>query len=99
MTVYPYYKLNPDRCIDSRKKWRVERTWVNSSADWGSSDPLSLVQVARHMKAKGFTEQQVTRLQGELDRLDAIERTLAGQRERLWASSTDSTSSPAASAT
>ena len=44
------------------KKWGVERTWVNSSADWGSSDPLSLVQVARHMKAKGFTEQQVTRL-------------------------------------
>lgn len=62
MTVYPYSKLNPERCIDILKKWGLERTWVNSSADWGSSDPLSLVKVAGHMKANGFTPAQVERL-------------------------------------
>ncbi len=62
LTVYPYSKLNPERCIDILRKWGVERTWVNSSADWGASDPLSLVKVAGYMKEQGFREQQVTRL-------------------------------------
>ena len=59
MTVYPYSKLNPVRAIDILKKWGLEKTMVNSSADWGVSDPLTLPKVAEHMKEQGFIEKQV----------------------------------------
>jgi hypothetical protein len=62
MTVYPYSKLNPVRCIDILKKWGLDRTMVNSSADWGWSDPTTLPQIAGHMKKNGFTAPQVEKL-------------------------------------
>lgn len=62
MTVYPYSKLNPVRCIDILKKWGLEKTMVNSSADWGVSDPTTLPKIATHMQANGFTETQATKL-------------------------------------
>lgn len=62
LTVYPYSKLNPERVADILKKWGVERTWVNSSADWGSSDPVSLPKVANHLKHQGFTQRQIEQL-------------------------------------
>ncbi|MBU0679503.1 MAG: TatD family hydrolase [Verrucomicrobia bacterium] len=62
MTVYPYSKLNPVRCIDILKKWGIEKTLVNSSADWGVSDPCTLPKIAGHMADNGFSESQVERL-------------------------------------
>ncbi len=62
LTVYPYSKLNPERVFDIVKKWGIERTWVNSSADWGSSDPTSLAKVAAHLKHNGFSEKQLETL-------------------------------------
>lgn len=62
MTVYPYSKLNPVRAIDMLKKWGLEKTMVNSSADWGVSDPTTLPKIAGHMKENGFTDQQVDQL-------------------------------------
>lgn len=62
LTVYPYSKLNPARVSGILKKWGIERTLVNSSADWGVSDPTSLAKVAGFMKDEGFAEQQVRQL-------------------------------------
>lgn len=62
LTVYPYSKLNPERVVGILRKWGLERTWVNSSADWGVSDPCSLPKVARFMKGEGFGEEQIRRL-------------------------------------
>ncbi len=62
MTVYPYSKLDPVRCIGILKKWGLERTMVNSSADWGVSDPTTLPKVAGHMKEKGFSAAQIEQL-------------------------------------
>lgn len=62
LTVYPYSKLNPERVTDILKRWGLERTLVNSSADWGVSDPTSLAKVARFMGEKGFAAEQVNRL-------------------------------------
>ncbi|MCX7009368.1 MAG: hypothetical protein NTY53_19345, partial [Kiritimatiellaeota bacterium] len=59
---YPYSKLNPERVVDIRKKWGLEQVLVNSSADWGVSDPCSLSKVARFMKQQGFSEQHVQKL-------------------------------------
>jgi uncharacterized protein len=62
LTVYPYSKLNPERVGNILKKWGIERTWVNSSADWGASDPTSLAKVAGHLKSEGFTAGQIEQL-------------------------------------
>lgn len=62
MTVYPYSKLNPVRCIDILKRWGLEKTMVNSSADWGVSDPCTLPKIAGHMKDNEFTEAQIQKL-------------------------------------
>ena len=62
MTVYPYSKLNPVRAIDILKKWGLEKTMVNSSADWGVSDPATLPKIASHMRGNGFNDAQVEQL-------------------------------------
>lgn len=62
MTVYPYSKLNPVRAIDILKKWGLNKTMVNSSADWGVSDPTTLPKIAGHMRENGFTDAQVEQL-------------------------------------
>ncbi len=62
LTVYPYSKLNPERVVDILKRWGINRTLVNSSADWGVSDPVSLPKVAGYMEEKGFETEQIKKL-------------------------------------
>lgn len=62
LTVYPYSKLNPQRVVDILKKWGLERTLVNGSADWGVSDPCSLPKVARYMREQGFSEEHMKKI-------------------------------------
>jgi len=56
MTVYPYSKLNPERVSAMVKQYGHQRVIVNGSADWGVSDPLSLVKVVDFMRADGHGE-------------------------------------------
>jgi predicted metal-dependent TIM-barrel fold hydrolase len=53
MTVYPISKLTPARVSQLIREFGVERMIVNGSADWGISDPLSLVKVAEFMRGDG----------------------------------------------
>ena len=53
MTVYPISKLTPARVSAMIREYGSERMIVNGSADWGVSDPLSLVKVVRHMQGDG----------------------------------------------
>lgn len=53
MTVYPISKLTPQRVSAILREHGSERMIVNGSADWGVSDPLSLVKVVNHLKADG----------------------------------------------
>lgn len=62
LTVYPYSKLNPRRVVDILRRWGLERVTVNSSADWGVSDPCSLPKTAEFMREQGFTDAQITRI-------------------------------------
>lgn len=62
LTVYPYSKLNPQRVGDILKRWGIERTLVNSSADWGVSDPCSLPKVAGFLRERGFSDRQIEQL-------------------------------------
>jgi len=56
MTVYPYSKLDPSRVSAMVRQYGHERVIVNGSADWGVSDPLSLIKVVGFMRADGHSE-------------------------------------------
>lgn len=56
MTVYPYSKLSPERVSAMIREHGHERVIVNGSADWGISDPLSLIRVVDRLRADGFDE-------------------------------------------
>ena len=62
MTVYPISKLTPERVADIIREYGAERMIVNGSADWGVSDPLSLVKVVNHLQAKGFAPETIQKL-------------------------------------
>ncbi len=62
MTVYPISKLSPERVSAILREHGTERMIVDGSADWGVSDPLSLVKVAERMRADGHSEAAVHRI-------------------------------------
>lgn len=62
MTVYPISKLTPERVSNMIKQYGSERIIVDGSADWGVSDPLSLVKVVDYMKGDGHNEDTVQNL-------------------------------------
>ncbi len=62
MTVYPISKLTPQRVSAMIRQHGSERMVVNGSADWGISDPLSLVKVVEFMRQDGHSPQVIQRL-------------------------------------
>ncbi|MBN1864309.1 MAG: TatD family hydrolase [Victivallales bacterium] len=56
MTVYPISKLTPQRVSSLVKEFGSERMIINGSADWGISDPLSLVKVVDFMSRDGHSQ-------------------------------------------
>jgi len=62
MTVYPYSKLDPKRVVTMLKEHGIEKMMVNSSADWGVSDPTSLAKTAGYMKEEGFDDAEIRKL-------------------------------------
>lgn len=62
MTVYPISKLTPQRVSNIIREYGSERMVVNGSADWGISDPLSLVKVVEYMQSDGHDEATIQRL-------------------------------------
>lgn len=62
MTVYPISKLTPERVSKMIHAYGSERMIVNGSADWGVSDPLSLVKVVDFMRNDGHAETTIERL-------------------------------------
>ncbi len=59
MTVYPYTKLSPERAVALVQRYGMERMMVNSSVDWGESDPLSVPKVVRLMRRDGWKEREI----------------------------------------
>jgi len=62
MTVYPISKLTPERVSGMIHEYGSERVIVNGSADWGVSDPLSLVKVVRYMREDGHDRSTIENL-------------------------------------
>lgn len=62
MTVYPISKLNPERVSNIIRDFGCERMIVNGSADWGISDPLSLVKVVAFMTGAGHSPETIKKI-------------------------------------
>ncbi len=62
MTVYPISKLTPQRVSNVIRQYGSDRMIVNGSADWGISDPLSLVRTVECMKADGHSSDTIDRI-------------------------------------
>ncbi|MDP9794696.1 putative metal-dependent TIM-barrel fold hydrolase [Catenuloplanes nepalensis] len=61
-SIYPDTKMSPPRMVEILKEYGLDRTLVNSAADWGRSDPLLTVRTAEAMRAAGFTYDDVDRV-------------------------------------
>jgi predicted metal-dependent TIM-barrel fold hydrolase len=58
-TIYPHTKMGSERMVEIVKKYGPERVIVDSSADWGISDPLSVPKTAKLMLERGVSREWV----------------------------------------
>ncbi len=56
ITLYPTTKATPERAADMVELYGPERILVNSSADWGPSDPLAVPHFMSVMRHRGHAE-------------------------------------------
>ncbi len=61
-TVYPQTKLTAERFVNLFLDHGVERMLVNSSADWGKADPLSVPRTAALLERRGVSRAEIQRL-------------------------------------
>jgi len=58
-TIYPKTKMSKERMVAIVKKYGSERIIVDSSADWGVSDPLSVPKTAALMLKEGVSKEDI----------------------------------------
>ncbi len=58
-TIYPHTKMGSERMVEIVKRYGGERIIVDSSADWGVSDPLSVPKTAALMLERGIDAKTV----------------------------------------
>ncbi len=58
-TIYPKTKMSKERMVAIVKKYGSERIIVDSSADWGVSDPLSVPKTAVLMEKEGISKKDI----------------------------------------
>ena len=77
LTIYPNTKCTPQRAADILEIYDAERIWINSAADWGPSDPLSVPKCALELKRRGHQDEFVHKAVFENP------RTFLSQNERF----------------
>ena len=60
-TIYPKTKMGNERMVEVIRQYGSERIIVDSSADWGVSDPLAVPKTARLMLKRGISLEDVER--------------------------------------
>jgi predicted metal-dependent TIM-barrel fold hydrolase len=61
-TVYPRTKLSPERFANIVDEYGSERIMVNSSADWGASDVLSVPKCVIELRRRGHSEDTIEKI-------------------------------------
>ncbi|MHC4887729.1 MAG: TatD family hydrolase [Planctomycetota bacterium] len=56
LTLYPHSKCSPARAVDMLEVYGTENIWLNSAADWGVSNPLSLPMALTEMRRRGMAQ-------------------------------------------
>ncbi len=93
-TIYPGSKMGNERMVEIVKKYGTERIMVNSSADWGVSDPLSVPKTASLMLEKGISAEAVRKVcyqnaldafgqSGQMHESDWLQPAQVDQREKF----------------
>lgn len=60
-TIYPKTKMGNERMVEVVRQYGSERIIVDSSADWGVSDPLAVPKTARLMLERGISRADMER--------------------------------------
>ena len=61
-TIYPNTKMGNERMVEIARQYGSDRIFVDSSADWGVSDPLAVPKTARLMLERGIAQEDVEAL-------------------------------------
>jgi predicted metal-dependent TIM-barrel fold hydrolase len=62
LTLYPNTKCTPQRAADIIEMFGPDRMWVNSAADWGDSDPLSVPKLRFEMQQRGHSPELIQKM-------------------------------------
>lgn len=91
-TIYPHTKMGNERMVEVVRTYGCDRIIVDSSADWGVSDPLAVPKTAQLMAMKGIPEAQIKAVcyqnaltaygqSGQIKESDWLNATAIDQRE------------------
>ena len=58
-TLYPETKMGSERFVEIARRYGSNRIFIDSSADWGKSDPLAVPKTARLMLERGIPRADV----------------------------------------
>jgi predicted metal-dependent TIM-barrel fold hydrolase len=58
-TLYPQTKMGNERMVEIARRYGSTRVFIDSSADWGKSDPLAVPKTARLMLERGIPREDV----------------------------------------
>jgi uncharacterized protein len=58
-TIYPHTKMGNERMVEIARKYGSDHIFIDSSADWGVSDPLAVPKTARLMLDRGIAARDV----------------------------------------
>jgi len=58
-TIYPNTKMGNERMVEVARKYGSNHIFIDSSADWGVSDPLAVPKTARLMLDRGIAAKDV----------------------------------------
>ncbi|MBI3724998.1 TatD family hydrolase [bacterium] len=61
-TVYPVTKLSPERAVNIVLEHGTDRMMINSSADWGKSDALSVSHCVVEMRKRGLDDAKIRKV-------------------------------------
>jgi len=97
-TIYPHTKMGSERMAELVERYGPERIIVDSSADWGVSDPLAVPRTAQLMVARGIDAEWIERVtwgnalaaygqSGQID-LEELERTPVVDQRQLFGENT-----------
>ncbi len=59
-TIYPKTKMGSKRMVEVAKQYGSERIMIDSSADWGISDPLAVPKTAKLMQESGISPEHIS---------------------------------------